>query len=116
MTSLQKGVTVAVVQLALVASLGAKYALDRARLPRVWTQTVAYDPDLPIRGRYVSLRLRVDAGNIYGNTPLPKPNRFSFPSTSAARYSPSTGQRGTRCHLDEAGAVRRTYSGTRSGR
>jgi hypothetical protein len=50
MTSLQKGVLVAGVQLALVASLAAKYALDRARLPRVWVQTVAYDPDLPIRG------------------------------------------------------------------
>jgi len=78
MTSIQKGVVVAVVQLALVASLGAKYALDRARLPRVWTQTVAYDPDLPIRGRYLSVRLRVDAGNVYRDTPLPKANRFSF--------------------------------------
>ena len=78
MTSIQKGVVVAVVQLALVASLGAKYALDRARLPRVWTQTVAYDPDLPIRGRYLSVRLRVDAASVYGNTPLPKTNRFSF--------------------------------------
>ncbi len=78
MTSIQKGVTVAVVQLALVASLGAKYALDRARLPRVWTQTVAYDPDLPIRGRYLSVRLRVDAANVYRDTPLPKANRFSF--------------------------------------
>lgn len=78
MTSIQKGIAVAAVQLALVASLGAKYALDRARLPRVWTQTVAYDPDLPIRGRYLSLRLRVDAANVYRNTPLPKANRFSF--------------------------------------
>jgi hypothetical protein len=78
MTPIQKGVTVAVVQLALVASLGAKYALDRAWLPRVWTQTVAYDPDLPIRGRYLTARLKVDAANVYGNTPLPKANRFSF--------------------------------------
>ena len=78
MTSLQKGILVAGVQLALVASLWAKYALDRSRLPRVWTQTVAYDPDLPIRGRYLSVRLRVDAGNVYRNTPLPKANRFSF--------------------------------------
>jgi hypothetical protein len=78
MTSIQKGVAVAAVQLALVASLGAKYALDRARLPRVWTQTVAYDPDLPIRGRYLSVRLCVDAANVYKDTPLPKANRFSF--------------------------------------
>jgi hypothetical protein len=78
MTSIQKGVAVAAVQLALVASLGAKYALDRAWLPRVWTQTVAYDPDLPIRGRYLSVRLRVEAGKVYRDTPLPKANRFSF--------------------------------------
>lgn len=78
MTSIQKGIAVAAVQLALVASLGAKYALDRARLPRVWAQTVAYDPDLPVRGRYLSVRLRLDAANVYRNTPLPKANRFSF--------------------------------------
>ncbi|HVH72640.1 MAG TPA: hypothetical protein VNB49_16220, partial [Candidatus Dormibacteraeota bacterium] len=78
MTSLQKGVLVAGVELALVASLGAKYALDRARLPRVWTQTVPYDPNLPIRGRYLSLRLRVDAGNVYESAPLPKNNNFNF--------------------------------------
>lgn len=78
MTPIQKGMVVAAVQLALVASLGAKYALDRARLPRVWTQTVAYDPDLPIRGRYLSVRLKVEAANVYGNTALPKANRFSF--------------------------------------
>ena len=71
MTSLQKGALVAVVQLALIASLGAKYALDRARLPRVWAQTVAYDPNLPIRGRYLSVRLRVSAESVFGNVPLP---------------------------------------------
>jgi len=78
MTALQKGILVAGVQLALVASLGAKYALDRARLPRVWTQTAVYDPDLPIRGRYLSVRLQVDAVSVYKNTPLAKSNRFSF--------------------------------------
>jgi hypothetical protein len=59
MTNLQKGLILAGVQLALVASLAAKYTIERARLPRVWVQTVAYDPSLPIRGRYLSVRLRV---------------------------------------------------------
>jgi hypothetical protein len=59
MTNLQKGLMLAGVQLAMVASLAAKYALDRARLPHVWVQTLAYDPSLPIRGRYLSVRLRV---------------------------------------------------------
>src|SRR5437667_12119810 len=67
-----KGITLAVLQLALVASLGAKYALDRVRLPRVWAQTVAYDPDLPIRGRYLSVRVRADAHHVYGGAAPPK--------------------------------------------
>ena len=67
MTNLQKGLILAGAQLALVASLAAKYAMDRARLPRVWVQTVAYDPNLPIRGRYLSVRLRVSAKDVYGS-------------------------------------------------
>ena len=78
MSSLQKGLLLAVVQLALVASLGAKFALDRARLPRVWAQTVAYDPDLPIRGRYLSVRLRVRAERVYGSAQLPQGNGRRF--------------------------------------
>jgi len=67
MTNLQKGLILAGAQLALVASLAAKYAMDRAQLPRVWVQTVAYDPNLPIRGRYLSVRLRVSPEDMYGS-------------------------------------------------
>ncbi len=67
-----KGITLAVLQLALVASMGAKYAIDRVRFPRVWAETVAYDPDLPIRGRYLSVRVRVDAHQVYGGAEPPK--------------------------------------------
>jgi hypothetical protein len=67
-----------VVQLALVASLGAKYAIDRARFPRIWVRTVAYDPDLPIRGRYLSVQLRVDAERVYGRSELPKGNQSNI--------------------------------------
>jgi len=67
MTNLQKGLILAGAQLALVASLAAKYAMDRARLPRVWVQTVAYDPNLPIRGRYLSVRLRVSTEDVHGS-------------------------------------------------
>jgi hypothetical protein len=65
MTNLQKGLILAGAQLALVATLAAKYAMDRARLPRVWVQTVAYDPSLPIRGRYVRFRLLVSPEGAY---------------------------------------------------
>src|SRR5713101_8031098 len=74
----RKGITLAVLQLALVASLGAKYAIDRVRFPRVWAETVAYDPDLPIRGRYLSVRVRVDAGRVYGGSEPPKGNGVNF--------------------------------------
>ena len=67
MTNFQKGLILAGAQLALVASLAAKYAMDRARLPRVWVQTVAYDPNLPIRGRYLSVQLRVLPEDVYGS-------------------------------------------------
>jgi hypothetical protein len=61
-------------QLALVASLGAKYSVDRARFPRVWAQTAAYDPDLPIRGRYLSVRLRVNADRVFAGSEVPNGN------------------------------------------
>jgi hypothetical protein len=67
MTNLQKGLILAGAQLALVASLAAKYAIDRVRLTRVWVQTVAYDPNLPIRGRYLSVQLRVSPEDVHGS-------------------------------------------------
>jgi hypothetical protein len=60
MTPLSKGLVIAVVQVSLVASLGAKLLYDRATLPRVWVKVAPYDPNLPIRGRYVSLQLVVE--------------------------------------------------------
>ncbi|MCE5243879.1 MAG: GDYXXLXY domain-containing protein [Desulfobacteraceae bacterium] len=55
-----KGLVIAVVHLCLVASLGAKLLYDRATRPRVWVLTVPFDPELPVRGRYVSLQLVVE--------------------------------------------------------
>jgi hypothetical protein len=78
MNASRKGIILAALQLALVASLGAKYAIDRARFPRVWVQTAAYDPDLPIRGRYLSVRLRIDADRVYAGSQLPQGNAFNF--------------------------------------
>jgi hypothetical protein len=64
MTPLIKGLVIAVVQVSLVASLGAKLLYDRVTLPRVWVKAAPYDPDLPIRGRYVSLQLVVEPHGI----------------------------------------------------
>lgn len=55
-----RALAVALVHVLLVAGVGAKLLWDRAHRPRAWVRTVAYDPDLPIRGRYASLRLAVE--------------------------------------------------------
>lgn len=54
-----RGLLLAALHLAIVASLGGKLALDRATRPRVWLRAAPVDPYLPIRGRYLSLRLEV---------------------------------------------------------
>jgi hypothetical protein len=54
---LRKGLIVAALHLALVTSLGAKMLADRAMRPRVWARVVPFDPDLPIRGRYVRMAI-----------------------------------------------------------
>jgi hypothetical protein len=59
MSGRRAGLTLLLIHLALVGAVGAKLLADRARLPRAWARTVPYDPDLPIRGRYVRLRLEV---------------------------------------------------------
>lgn len=61
MNTLTKGIAVAVIHLLIVGSLGAKLLYDRAHRPRVWVHTDMYDPELPIRGRYMTLRLEVQA-------------------------------------------------------
>src|SRR2546426_5931075 len=52
-------------------SLGAKLLIDRARLPRAWVHVVPFDPDLPLRGRYVRLALEVPTVQMTGETTSP---------------------------------------------
>ena len=75
MTTISKSVALGAIQLAMVLSLGGKLLIDRATMPRIWVKVVPYDPDLPVRGRYVSLRLTAEArgfasGFIYGTAKL----------------------------------------------
>ncbi|HEV3333345.1 MAG TPA: hypothetical protein VG096_20300 [Bryobacteraceae bacterium] len=79
MKPVHRGIAVAVLQCLIVLSLAGKYAIDRQSLPRVWVKTAPVDPNLPIRGRYVSLRLPVD-----GPSSLPD-------SSSQARLSVQNG-------------------------
>lgn len=61
MTPLTRGLLVGAAQVLIVAAVGAKFLADRANYPRLWVETAPYDPDMPIRGRYVSIALLVDA-------------------------------------------------------
>jgi hypothetical protein len=65
MNSLRKGMILGALQCALVLSLTGKLAYDRATCPRVWVKTLPYDPNLPIRGRYLSLVLAPESGAPY---------------------------------------------------
>ncbi len=59
----RKGLVLAIVQVVLVVSVAAKFSIDRARLPRVWVKTQSVDPYLPVRGRYIAMRLTVGVEN-----------------------------------------------------
>jgi hypothetical protein len=65
MNQLQKGLLFAVIQILLVSSLGAKLLWDRETSPRGWAVTQGYDPDIPIRGRYINISLLVKADKIF---------------------------------------------------
>lgn len=87
---MKRGLLVAAIHLAIVLSLAAKYSWDRERLPRAWARTLNFDPNTPLRGRYVSLSvlvpiegrceakrpcragLRVRDGKLAGAAPDPK--------------------------------------------
>ncbi len=59
MKPLTKAIVVALIQITIVCSLGAKLLYDRHTCPRAWFKAERYDPNLPIRGRYLNLQLEV---------------------------------------------------------
>ena len=78
MNGLKKGLLVAVLQILLVCTLGAKLLYDRATRPRVWVKVATYDPDLPIRGRYLAFSVQVPLeGFTERENPQPYANPFS---------------------------------------
>ena len=74
MNGLQKGCLLAVAQLALLLSLGGKLLVDRATRPRAWVRALPVDPNLPVRGRYVSLRVEVPAPGVALPPVPPRPS------------------------------------------
>jgi hypothetical protein len=59
MSPMMRAVAVAAIQVLIVSSLGAKLLYDRHTRPQVWMKTARYDPNLPIRGRYLALQAEV---------------------------------------------------------
>jgi hypothetical protein len=76
MSALRKGLLLAALHVALVCSLGAKLLYDRATRPRVWIQVATYDPNLPIRGRYLMFSLQLPGA---GFAPRENPQPYSSP-------------------------------------
>jgi hypothetical protein len=66
MKPLHKGLAVAFIHILIVLSVGGKLLYDRSHRPRVWVRTGQVDPDLPIRGRYLTLSLEVHAPELAG--------------------------------------------------
>lgn len=56
---MKRGLMLGAAQILLVLTMVGKYAWERAQYPRVWAAVVPVDPRLPVRGRYLSLRLLV---------------------------------------------------------
>lgn len=75
---------VLIAQLVLVSSVAAKYLYERWKCPRVWTRASGYDPELAMRGRYLSLQLTVDG---CGST-LPSAKEVEFPRDAAGAVQP----------------------------
>ncbi len=93
-----KGLILAALHLAVVASLGGKLLVDRATRPRVWMRALPYDPNLPIRGRYVRLRVDLQNRMVANSDPargtfrlLPAPRAdyaWDEPESGVAYFSP----------------------------
>ncbi len=79
-------VALLLIQLTIVSSVAAKYLYQRWTCPHVWVRTVAIDPDLPMRGRYLSLRLTVDG--CQSTLPSAKAARFPRDINGAAIMGP----------------------------
>jgi hypothetical protein len=48
------------IQAVLVLSIAGKYLYERKTCPRVWVRAAQYDPNAPLRGRYLATQLAVD--------------------------------------------------------
>lgn len=76
------------IQLVLVLSVAGKYWYERKVCPRVWVKTGQYDPNEPLRGRYLGLQLAVDACSLPRDKAQFSPG-YPYPYTSGGRMPAS---------------------------
>lgn len=91
----------ALVQLLLVSGVALRYAADRARLPSAWARTVPFDPSLPVRGRYVRLRIQVPL-----SAPVPAVggvSRVRLVAAAGRAYAVPDSAAGVEATVDSAG-------------
>jgi len=58
---MNRGLILMAIQVGLTLAVTGQFLYDRASLPRAWARSRPIDPSMPIRGRYVSLGLEVEA-------------------------------------------------------
>jgi len=76
--------TLLVIQLVLVSSIAAKYLYQRWTCPRVWTTVAAFDPEAPMRGRYIQTQLVVNGCQ----STLPSAKAAQFPRDFSGAVQP----------------------------
>ena len=80
MSRTMRAVTLLIVQAVLVLSIAAKFLYEREVCPRVWVPAAQYDPNMPLRGRYLALQLAVDACGL----PLDENHRLRYEAGSSS--------------------------------
>lgn len=73
-----------VVQLGILGGLAGKYWYDRQTRPRFWVKTEPVDPELPVRGRYVALRVSLPADGF--QPPALTPQQTEDPKSRPESY------------------------------
>lgn len=79
MKTFSKSLVITLLQVAIVLSLGGKLLHDRAHRSRIWVKTGSVDPELPIRGRYLTLNLEVHAPGL-DSSPARNPSLYEWQS------------------------------------
>lgn len=82
-----KALLLTALHLAIAAGIGGKYLVDRWTRPRFWLRTVPVDPNLPIRGRYVRLRVEVPVRDAVLPPPVSPERQAKEPWRSLDRHA-----------------------------